>query len=126
MMLRELIGRVLRQTRQAQRRTLREVADAVGMSIGHLSEVERGRKEPSSELLAAICRALGLTMADLLIAVLRDLAPQQPRLARFDLARLESAHADLARLKSTRGDLARFESAPQPRATRRMDFDLAA
>ena len=45
MMLRELIGRVLRRTRQAQRRTLREVADAVGMSIGHLSEVERGRKE---------------------------------------------------------------------------------
>ncbi|WP_239092453.1 helix-turn-helix domain-containing protein, partial [Paractinoplanes abujensis] len=111
MMLRELIGQVLRRTRKAQNRTLREVADAVGMSIGHLSEVERGRKEPSSELLAAICRALGLTMADLLIAVLRDLAPRSPRLARLDLAHLDPIHLDLARLDLARLDLARLDLA---------------
>ncbi len=109
MVLRELIGRVLRRTRLAQRRTLREVADSVGMSIGHLSEVERGRKEPSSELLAAICRALGLSMADLLVAVLRDLAPQQPRLIGNDQARLELQHTQI-----------------QARAPRRTDFRLAA
>ena len=44
---------------------VREVAEAAGVSIGHLSEVERGRKEPSSEVLAAICRALGLELVDL-------------------------------------------------------------
>ncbi len=97
MMLRELIGRVLRRTRLGQRRTLREVADAVGMSIGHLSEVERGRKEPSSEMLAAICRALGITMTDLLAAVLHDLAPQQPRLHRFEIARQATTRVQLRR-----------------------------
>lgn len=107
MMLRELIGRVLRRTRLAQRRTLREVADAVGMSIGHLSEVERGRKEPSSEMLAAICRALGLTIDELLTAVLRDLTPRPPRLARFELAHQR-------------------RPAPQRLRARRIDFELAA
>ena len=113
MVLRELIGRVLRRTRLAQRRTLREVADSVGMSIGHLSEVERGRKEPSSELLAAICRALGLSMAELLVAVLRDLAPQQPRLIGTKQAHLEVQRAPV-----------QFRSAQQP--ARRADFQLAA
>ncbi|MFC9291653.1 helix-turn-helix domain-containing protein, partial [Streptomyces sp. NPDC057052] len=52
--------------RQAQERTLRDVADAARISMPYLSEVERGRKEASSEVLAAAARALGLSLGDLL------------------------------------------------------------
>ncbi|WFE63798.1 transcriptional regulator [Micromonospora sp. WMMD714] len=65
-LLRRVIGGVLRRVRLRQRRTLREVAAAAGVSLPYLSEVERGRKEASSEVLAAICRALGINLSDLL------------------------------------------------------------
>nr|WP_281373122.1 helix-turn-helix transcriptional regulator [Kineococcus aurantiacus] len=65
-LLRDAVGAVLRAERSAQHRTLADVADAARVSLPHLSEVERGRKEPSSEVLAAICTALDLTLADLL------------------------------------------------------------
>ncbi|WNV75200.1 helix-turn-helix domain-containing protein [Geodermatophilus sp. DSM 44513] len=86
-LLREVIGRILRRVRLGQGRTLRDVAGAAGVSMGHLSEVERGRKEPSSELLAAICRALGLELTELLGAALRELTGRRPRveLRRCDL-----------------------------------------
>ena len=54
-LLREVIGDVLRRARTEQGRTLREVSDSARVSLGYLSEVERGRKEASSELLSAIC-----------------------------------------------------------------------
>src|ERR1700692_5140127 len=57
-LLREVIGDVLRHARTEQGRTLREVSATARVSLGYLSEVERGRKEASSELLAAICAAL--------------------------------------------------------------------
>ena len=57
-LLREVIGDVLRRARTEQGRTLREVSDTARVSLGYLSEVERGRKEASSELLSAICGAL--------------------------------------------------------------------
>ncbi len=57
-MLRHLLGDVLRRLRLRQGRTLREVSAAARVSLGYLSEVERGQKEASSELLAAICTAL--------------------------------------------------------------------
>ena len=57
-LLRQLLGDVLRRLRVRQGRTLREVSASARVSIGYLSEVERGRKEASSELLAAICAAL--------------------------------------------------------------------
>jgi transcriptional regulator with XRE-family HTH domain len=66
---RELAGGALRRRRQAQARTLREVADAAGVSLAYLSEVERGRKEPSSEVLAAVCAALGVLLSDVLLEV---------------------------------------------------------
>ncbi|WP_432542833.1 helix-turn-helix domain-containing protein [Kineococcus sp. SYSU DK002] len=66
-LLRSAFGAVLRAERTAQRRTLSDVADAARVSLPYLSEVERGRKEPSSEVLAAICGALGLTLVDLLL-----------------------------------------------------------
>ncbi|WP_018253596.1 helix-turn-helix domain-containing protein [Salinispora mooreana] len=65
-LLRRLIGDALRARRQGQHRTLREVSSAANVSLGYLSEIERGHKEPSSELLAAICDALGARLSELL------------------------------------------------------------
>lgn len=65
-LMREAIGGGLRRVRTARRRTLREVSRRARVSLGYLSEVERGRKEPSSELLAAICEALDIALPDLL------------------------------------------------------------
>ncbi|WP_280233024.1 helix-turn-helix domain-containing protein [Nocardia cyriacigeorgica] len=65
-LLREAIGDSLRRARLAQRRTLREVSTSARVSLGYLSEVERGRKEASSELLAAICEALDVPLSRVL------------------------------------------------------------
>ncbi|MFE2443316.1 helix-turn-helix domain-containing protein [Streptomyces melanosporofaciens] len=65
-LLRDLVGGVLRRERLAQQRTLKDVAEAARISMPYLSELERGRKEASSEVLAAAARALGLSLADLL------------------------------------------------------------
>jgi transcriptional regulator with XRE-family HTH domain len=62
-LLRHLLGDVLRRLRLRQGRTLREVSAAARVSLGYLSEVERGQKEASSELLAAICSALGTPLS---------------------------------------------------------------
>lgn len=66
-LLREVVGDVLRRARTTQGRTLREVSDAAMVSLGYLSEVERGRKEASSELLSAICTALDVPLSNVLI-----------------------------------------------------------
>lgn len=66
LLLREALGDSLRRTRVAQSRTLREVSNTARVSLGYLSEVERGRKEASSELLAAICEALAVPLADVM------------------------------------------------------------
>lgn len=84
MLLRGLIGKVLRRTRLGQNRTLRDVAEAARVSVPYLSEVERGRKEPSSELLAAICTALDLELTDLLSEVRFEIA--RDRLAQLGLS----------------------------------------
>ncbi len=65
-LVREVIGDVLRGARMSQGRTLREVSDSARVSLGYLSEVERGRKEPSSELLNAICDALEVPLSAVL------------------------------------------------------------
>ncbi|MHA7133355.1 helix-turn-helix domain-containing protein [Oerskovia turbata] len=65
-LLRHVVGGILRAERAEQARTLLDVALAAQVSTAYLSEVERGRKEASSEVLAAICRALGLRVVDLL------------------------------------------------------------
>ncbi len=62
-LLRQLLGDVLRRLRLRQGRTLREVSASARVSLGYLSEVERGQKEASSELLAAICGALGTPLS---------------------------------------------------------------
>ncbi len=73
-LLRRLLGDVLRRQRQRQGRTLREVSAAARVSLGYLSEIERGQKEASSELLAAICAALGVRLSDILREVSDQLA----------------------------------------------------
>ena len=79
--LRRVIGDELRRRRQDQGRTLREVSSAARVSLGYLSEVERGQKEASSELLASICTALDVPLAIVLravsdeVAVLEGVAP---------------------------------------------------
>jgi transcriptional regulator with XRE-family HTH domain len=73
-LLRDLLGAVLRDVRTARGLTLREVAGRARVSMPYLSEVERGRKEPSSEVLAAVARALGLRLGDLLGLAWRELA----------------------------------------------------
>lgn len=68
--LRQQIGDVLRAARQRQGKTLREVSSAARVSLGYLSEVERGQKEASSELLFSICDALDLPVS----VVLREVS----------------------------------------------------
>jgi transcriptional regulator with XRE-family HTH domain len=84
--LRRHLGDALRRLRQRQGRTLRQVSAQARVSLGYLSEVERGQKEPSSELLAAICQALDVPLSqvlrdvsdDIALAELADLARQEP------------------------------------------------
>ena len=66
-LVRQEIGDVLRDFRLQKGRTLRQVAGRASVALGYLSEVERGQKEASSELLAAICDALDIELADLLV-----------------------------------------------------------
>jgi transcriptional regulator with XRE-family HTH domain len=73
MLLRNALGDTLRHARTRQNRTLRDVSTAANVSLGYLSEVERGRKEASSELLASICDALDLELSDLLDSVSRTM-----------------------------------------------------
>jgi len=68
-LLRQEIGDVLREQRRQQSRTLREVSAKARVSLGYLSEVERGQKEASSELLASICGALDLPLSRVLSQV---------------------------------------------------------
>src|SRR5215469_17606210 len=78
-LLRTMVGGVLRRTRLSQRRTLSDVAASARISMQYLSELERGRKEASSEILAALCTALGLDLSELLAAVGHDLLLQRRR-----------------------------------------------
>lgn len=65
-LLRHELGEVLREHRQSQGRTLRDVSAEAAVSLGYLSEIERGAKEASSELLASVCTALGLPLSTVL------------------------------------------------------------
>jgi len=104
-LLRTMLGDVLRRTRREQGRTLADVARAARVSMQYLSEIERGRKEASSEVLAAICDALRLDLSDLLAAAGRDLG--------LDRAR----RASVIRLDAIRGTRA-ARVPPQARAPR--------
>ncbi|MFC9223912.1 helix-turn-helix domain-containing protein [Streptomyces hygroscopicus] len=93
---RDIVGGVLRRERLAQARTLKDVAEAARISMPYLSELERGRKEASSEVLAAAARALGLSLADLLAMVQVELI----RLAAGPRRRRDGAVMSVASLTS--------------------------
>ena len=82
-LLRSHIGATLRRVRVAQGQTLRALSRNASVSLGYLSEIERGQKEASSELLAAICAALNLPISQLLVEVSRSMQilPARPNLA---------------------------------------------
>jgi transcriptional regulator with XRE-family HTH domain len=90
-LLREVIGDVLRRARTEQGRTLREVSDSARVSLGYLSEVERGRKEASSELLSAICGALDVPLS----RVLSDAGDQMAHQEIAEFARAGAANIDV-------------------------------
>ncbi len=101
-LLRTMVGDVLRRNRREQGRTLADVARAAKVSMPYLSEVERGRKEASSEVLAAICDSLHIDLSDLLAEVGRDLVDRrvsQAQVVRLgairDLGHRDLGHRDL-------------------------------
>lgn len=82
-LLREALGETLRDIRSRSGQTLRELSENAAISPGYLSELERGRKEVSSELLASVCAALGVTVSDLMMeaATVMALHSASPELA---------------------------------------------
>lgn len=76
-LLRRELGDVLREHRQDQGRTLRDVSARASVSLGYLSEVERGEKEASSELLASICSALEIPLSVVLATVSTKVAESE-------------------------------------------------
>lgn len=97
-LLRDVLGARLRLARAAQGRSLRDVAAIAGVSIGHLSQVERGLAEASSEVLAAICRALEVPLHVLLRAAALDLTTTAPADERAVLA--QTRLADVATMRA--------------------------
>lgn len=85
-LLRTVLGAVLRGIRRHQRRTLSDVADTARVSMQYLSELERGRKEASSEVLAAVCEALRVELSDVLAEVGRAMMVHRVRHARITVA----------------------------------------
>ncbi len=86
-LLRLVIGEELRRRRNEQGRTLRDVSRDAQVSLGYLSELERGQKEASSELLAAVCNALDTPLSSLLAGVSTEVARREAMLAdRFSIA----------------------------------------
>ena len=80
-LLRQVIGEELRRRRSEQARTLRDVSRDAQVSLGYLSELERGQKEASSELLAAVCSALDTPLSSLLAGVSTEVARREAMLA---------------------------------------------
>ena len=103
--LRHVVGDTLRSIRMRQQRTLREVSASARVSLGYLSEVERGQKEPSSELLAAICGALDVEMSELFWQVSTQLRRQERLASAGTVAAIPGAGS------------ARISAAPTSKAT---------
>lgn len=129
-LLREAIGDRLRHARTNQRRTLRDISRAARVSLGYLSEVERGQKEASSELLASICQALDLPLGELLHNVAADVSaldnvevpPVDERIVEGAPREKRGAEASAAGIEGGRlmseligNDLAELRVSPAPR-----------
>lgn len=129
-LVRHLLGGVLRRQRLRQGLTLREVSVDARVSLGYISEVERGQKEASSELLAAICAALEVPLSDVLREVSDEIdkieTPLIPATVpastitqvtakriegkRIETSQIESRRIDKSRIESTHADKARIDS----------------
>ena len=94
--LRRLLGDVLRQQRVRQGRTLRQVSGDARVSLGYISEIERGQKEASSEMLAALCGALDVPLSRVLREVSDRLAVEESRVAGVEGRRLTLAAEPVA------------------------------
>jgi XRE family transcriptional regulator, stress-response regulator len=90
-LFRRFLGDVLRQQRLLQGRTLRDVSKEARVSLGYLSEIERGQKEASSECLAAVCAALDLPLSFVLNEVSGELAREEAAVTSLSTLRLPSA-----------------------------------
>lgn len=88
-LMRQVIGEELRRRRNEQSRTLRDVSRDAQVSLGYLSELERGQKEASSELLASICSALDTPLSSLLAGVSTEVAKREAMLS-------DRAHCSIA------------------------------
>ncbi|HAF20788.1 MAG TPA: hypothetical protein DCK96_13735 [Chloroflexi bacterium] len=125
--VRAALGSVLRQRREAVHRTLTEVAGEAGLSPAHLSEVERGRKEVSTERLLAVAHALGVRPADLYAELARLLGADSERPAWPEdpptRLRLATAGMPLEALRSVADFSAYLAMAnPPPKARPRIGF----
>ena len=118
MLLRQVIGNVFRRLRRERGITLRELAELAQVSVPYLSEIERGRKEPSSEILAAICRALDLELTDLLAEVQFDLATA--------VRRTLPVHLHTAAIRVEQSAPQRIASSPHAYSTSTQAFALVA
>jgi transcriptional regulator with XRE-family HTH domain len=94
-LFRRLLGEVLRGQRRSQGRTLRDVSAEARVSLGYISEIERGQKEASSECLAAICTALDVPLSVVMAEVSGELAREE---ATMSLARDEANMSALTSL----------------------------
>jgi transcriptional regulator with XRE-family HTH domain len=103
-LFRRLLGEVLRSQRMRQGRTLREVSAEARVSLGYISEIERGQKEASSELLASLCAALDVPLSEVLSEVSDAVALEEAALA----MQLEDVGLDAT---STEGTV---DSGPRP------------
>jgi transcriptional regulator with XRE-family HTH domain len=127
-LVRSVLGAILRQRREASRRTLTEVANEAGLSPAHLSEVERGRKEVSTERLLAVAHALGASPADIYADLARLLGADPDRPVWPDdppaKLRLATASLPLEALRSVADFSAYLAMAhPPPRQKPRIGFD---
>jgi transcriptional regulator with XRE-family HTH domain len=124
-LLRELLGETLRRRRRAQKRTLRDVSKQANVSLGYLSEIERGHKEPSSELLASVCGALQVRLSEVLAEVSREVAahewgeaqgqppsPQGRQVALLPLQREQAAAEESRRRRKQMYGAGGFKAAP--------------
>jgi len=104
-LLRDALGETLRDARTRQNRTLRDVSTAANVSLGYLSEVERGRKEASSELLASICDALELELSEVLSSVSETIRVEAGvQKSHLTTNSVKIHPTDTARLDKSRGD----------------------
>jgi transcriptional regulator with XRE-family HTH domain len=103
-LFRRLLGDVLRAERMRRGMTLREVSAEARVSLGYISEIERGQKEASSELLASLCGALDVPLSDVLREVSDAVALEEAAMA-LEVASLEIASLEVGSTGLRRPDV---------------------